>query len=171
MCHRIEVYDARDRTTSACHWTTHYWSDHWHWILQHKTKTLLNDSVCPKVHKAAAEEGTSAELTLDDVVEAEEIWIRDALSILRQDQKFPNWKSQFRLYQDECQIWRCGGWLHNADLPYPSKHPVVLPKRHSLLMLVVCSACRRVQHNEVKETITEIWQKFWIIGGEALADH
>ena len=48
---------------------------------------------------------TSAKLILGDVAEAEEeIWIRDAQSILLQDQKFPKWKLQFRLYQDECQI-------------------------------------------------------------------
>ena len=51
---------------------------------------------------------------------------------------------------------------------YSSKHPVVLPKKHKLSALIAHSAHRRVQHNGVKETLTEIRAKYWIIGGRSL---
>ena len=121
-----------------------------------------------KFPRLLRKKAVSTELTVDDVAEAEQIWIKDAQSILLQDLKFPKWKSQFCLYQDECRIWRCGGRLHNADLPFSSRHPVVLPKKHTLSTLIACSAHRRVQHNGVKETLTEIRAKFWILGGRSL---
>ena len=107
-----------------------------------------------KFTRLLRKKAASTELTLDDVAEAEDIWIRNVQLILRQDQTFPKGKSHFRLYKDECQNWRFGGRLHNGDLPFPSKHPVVLPKKHTLSTLIVGSAHRRVQHNGVKETLT-----------------
>ena len=101
-------------------------------------------------------EVTSAELTLANLSKAERLWIIDAQCSLAQDQNFPKWKAQFSLSQDDRQIWRCGGRLHNANLTYSSKHPVVLPKKHRLSALIAHSAHQRVQHNGVKETLTEI---------------
>ena len=112
---------------------------------------------------------TTAELTLDDTLEAERVWIMDAQSNMEQDRNFPKWKAQFRLFRDEFQIWRCGGRLHNTNLTFSSKHPVVLPKKHTLSALIAHSAHRRVQHNGVKETLTEIRARFWVIGGRSLA--
>ena len=65
-------------------------------------------------------------------------------------------------------MWRCGGRLHNASLTFSAKHPVVLPKKHPLLVLIARYAHRRVQHNRVKETLTEVRAKYWIIGGRSL---
>ena len=45
------------------------------------------------------------------------------------------WRIQFGLFQDDQQIWRCGGWLHNANLSFLPKHPVILPK-HALSALI-----------------------------------
>ena len=110
----------------------------------------------------------SPELTQADCSKAERLWILDAQSSVVQDQKFPRWKVQFGLFQDESQIWRCGGRLHNANLSFSSKHPVFLSKKLTLTALIARSAHQRVQHNRVKETLTEIRAKYWIVGGEVL---
>ena len=48
---------------------------------------------------------------------------------------------------------------------FSSKHPVALPKKHTLLTFIAHSAYQRVQHNEVKKTLTT---KYWITGGRSL---
>ena len=110
----------------------------------------------------------SPEITQADLSEAERLWVLDAQSCMVQDQNFPMWKIQFGLFQDESQIWRCGGRLQHANLSFSSKHPVILSKKSTLTALIAHSAHRRVQHNGVKETLTEIQAKYWVIGGRSL---
>ena len=110
----------------------------------------------------------SPELTIQDIAEAERLWILDCQSTLVKDKNFPMWETQFNLFKDDSQIIRCGGRLQNANLPFSSKHPILLNKKHYLTYLIVKNAHRRVQHNGVKETLTEVRSKYWIVGGRSL---
>ena len=85
-----------------------------------------------------------------------------------QNKNFPMWKVQFGLFKCDNQMWRCGGRLQNADLSFSAKHPILLNKRHHFRSLIVRSAHGRVQHDGVKETLTEIRAKYWIIEGRSL---
>ena len=89
----------------------------------------------------------SPELTIQDIAEAERLWILDCQSTLVKDKNFPMWETQFNLFKDDSQIIRCGGRLQNANLPFSSKHPILLNKKHYLTYLIVKNAHRRVQHN------------------------
>ena len=51
---------------------------------------------------------------------------------------------------------------------FPRKHPILLNKKHYLTYLIVKNAHERVQHNGVKETLTEVHSKYWIIRGRSL---
>ena len=82
--------------------------------------------------------------------------------------RFPTWKNQFGLFQDKRSLWRCGGRLQNADLSYSAKHPILLDGKHHHTVLVIRDAHIRVGHNGVRETLTEVRSKFWIIGGRSL---
>ena len=70
---------------------------------------------------------------------------------------FKTWQQQLGLFHDESGIWRCGGRLSNADLPFITKHPVLLDSHHHLTTLIVTDAHARVQHNGVCETLNELW--------------
>ena len=48
------------------------------------------------------------------------------------------------------------------------KYPVLLCRKHPPTSLIVRSAHEQVQHNGVKETLTEIRAKYWIIKGSSL---
>ena len=63
---------------------------------------------------------------------------------------------------------RSGGRLANADLPYSTKYPILLPRNHPLTPLIINDAHQRVLHNGVRETLTEIRRKFWIVKGRSL---
>lgn len=110
----------------------------------------------------------SSEISRPDMTRAEEMWLRESQAGLLDNQKFPIWKTQFGLFQDERKLWRCGGRIQNADLPYSAKHPILMGKKHPLAVLIIHDAHRRVQHDGVRETLTEVLSRFWIISGRSL---
>ena len=71
-------------------------------------------------------------------------------------------------YQDEQEIWRCRGRLGNADLPFNTRYPILLPKTHRFTELVVRRSHLHVLHSGAKDTLTELRSKFWIPGGRLL---
>ena len=96
-----------------------------------------------------------------------EILVREAQTSLTEHSKFQCWKQQFNLFLDPSGVWRCGGRISYAELPYSAKHPILLPKDHHLTSLIVLRAHKRVLHDGVKETLTEIRSKYWIIRGSS----
>jgi hypothetical protein len=98
----------------------------------------------------------------DDLTRAELLW-----SSLTQAKLFETWRRQFNLFADANDVWRCGERLGNADLDYSTKFPVLLSRGHHLTTLIVKDAHSRVQHNGVKETLTEVRSKYWIVKGRS----
>lgn len=107
----------------------------------------------------------SSDLVAGDLLEAELCWIREAQKSFNQEKKFSTWMHQFGLFVDSNGVWRCTGRLDNADIPAAVRHPILLPKKHSLTYLIVRDAHERIKHNGVKETLVEIRSKYWIIRG------
>ena len=114
-----------------------------------------------KTRPAVADDTASA--GLNHLQRAEIIQVRAAQVQLVQDPCF----EEFGLFSDENGVWRCGGRLSKAEIPYGVKHPILLPRQHHLTTLVVRRAHLRVLHNGVKETLTEVRSKFWIVKGRA----
>ena len=88
--------------------------------------------------------------------------------LLMRDKNFSTWKKQFGLFQDDANLWRCGGRLENADIPYATRHPILLHKNHHLTILLIENAHRRVAHDGVKETLTELRSRYWVVKGRSL---
>ena len=97
----------------------------------------------------------------NDITQAEKLWIIESQSSLMQEKLFETWKPQLNLFVDDNNIWRCGGRLGNADLAYSTRYPVLLSRKHHLTTLIVKDAHVRVQHNGIKETLTEVRSKYW----------
>ena len=107
-------------------------------------------------------------LTVNALADAELNWIRESQATLETNPKFPSWRLQFGLFKDDKKLWRCGGRLQNASIPFSAKHPILLPKEHDLTSLIVQAAHHNVLHNGVKETLCEVRSKYWIIQGRSL---
>ena len=101
-------------------------------------------------------------LTREQITVAEVLWITNAQSSLTCAKNFELQKKQFNLFKDEKGIWRCGGRLSNAEVPYTVKYPVLLPRSDPLSTLIVQEAHERVFHNGVRDTLTEVRRRFWI---------
>ena len=100
---------------------------------------------------------------------AEMLLIRKAQASLKSHKNFAMWVRQFSLFADVSGIVRCRGRIDNAlNLPYSTKYPVILPGDHYLTTLYILQAHTRVLHNRVKETLTELRPRFWVIRGKSV---
>ena len=77
------------------------------------------------------------DITAEDILEAEELWIRDIQIDLTSSAKFKNWEGEFGVFSDPNGILRCGGRLGNADLSESQKHPALLDANHHVTSLIV----------------------------------
>jgi hypothetical protein len=107
-------------------------------------------------------------LTVEIINKAEIQWILAAQSTLKREANYKKWKEQLSLFEDELGLLRCRGRLKNADIPYTVRYPLLIPKKHSLTLLLVRQAHEKVFHNGVKETLTQLRAKYWIIKGRSL---
>ena len=99
---------------------------------------------------------------------AECLWLRDVQRELVTREDFNTLRLRLDLFYDEVGIWRCGGRLSKADMPYSTKHPIILPRSHHYTLLVVRRAHNRVLHSGAKETLTEVRSKYWVVKGRAM---
>ncbi|KAL5467046.1 hypothetical protein EMCRGX_G031213 [Ephydatia muelleri] len=97
--------------------------------------------------------------------EAELLWVKCTQRTLPD---FNTLMKQFNLFEDKNGVWHCRGRLENTQGSYCSKYPVLLPKHHPLTILFVKQAHERVLHNGVKETLTEVREKYWIPSGRSV---
>lgn len=79
--------------------------------------------------------------------------------------KTPSIISQLELFQDKYGVIRCKGRLENSPMAEETKFPILLPQQGKLTELIVRKMHRNVLHNGVRETLTELHQKFWIPKG------
>lgn len=92
-------------------------------------------------------------------------WIKDCQSNLLQDSRFPTWKRNLGLFQDDSGIWRCHGRMQNSCLSVSERAPILLSKTHQLTKLIVTEAHLQVFHNGVKETLTQLRSEYWLVKG------
>ncbi|XP_046556807.1 uncharacterized protein LOC124266041 [Haliotis rubra] len=61
-------------------------------------------------------------------------------------------------------ILRVGGRIDKAELSYDSKHPIILPKNSPITEVIVRDGHKRVGHLGKNTMLSELRQKFWIVG-------
>ena len=118
--------------------------------------------------RRTTDSSTPVTLTSQEIAAAELLWASYAQTELVQQKGYEMLKGQLRLFADGKGLWRCGGRLQNADISYSAKYPILLPRNHHFTTLVVWDAHSRVCHNGVKETLTEIRSRYWIVKGRSL---
>lgn len=104
------------------------------------------------------------ELSASELKISENMWLRCVQKELKADPKFEQVKKSLGVF-DSNGLLRCGGRLKHADIPFDTKHPILLPQKHTLTELLVRKAHVEVFHNGVKETLTQLRSKFWVIKG------
>ena len=101
------------------------------------------------------------------MVKSETLWVIEAQKPIQSHRLFETKKKQLNLFLDALGVWRCGGRLHNAELDYSAKFPVLLMSGH-FTILVIQRAHLCVFHGEVKATLTELRANYWVLKSRRL---
>ena len=105
-----------------------------------------------------------------EIAEVETFWIKQA-----QAQAFTGGEKEGSLTQlnpkrDGDGLLRMDGRLRFADeLPYNTRHPILLPKDHPVTKLVIVDAHERLGRGVgVEQVLTELRSRFWIVKGRRM---
>ena len=79
--------------------------------------------------------------------------------------KYKEVRRSLSLYEDGDGLVRCHGRVDKSNLPEETKFLVLLPSHHHFTKLVVLSCHVEVMLNGVRETLTQVRSKFWIVRG------
>ena len=112
-------------------------------------------------------ERRNGELSVDELNKAERLWIREAQTGLKVDEKFSQFSNSLGLIEEE-GILRCRGRLQNSDLEYNAKYPILIPRDHRLAELIVQRCHREVHHGGVRATLSRLRTKFWVVRGRQM---
>ncbi len=108
-------------------------------------------------------------LTVDEVNQAEIFWFKRAQMESFQDDMGQKCLENLNPMKDEDGLLRVDRRLRHAELPYESKHPVILPKEHPITKLVVRSVHEQLGHGTgVEHTLCELRSRFWVLKGRRL---
>ena len=69
----------------------------------------------------------------------------------------------FNLIVDDENLIRCEGRLKHAPIPYDAKTPFLINPENYIAELLIKHIHELNKHISIKQTLTEIRQKFWII--------
>lgn len=110
-------------------------------------------------------QGFESDISATDLKEAEKCWILDVQGSLQLNKKFEAWSQEFNLFTDCDDLLRCSGRMSHAELPYATKHPILLDSNHRFTTLIIKDCHRRVMHSGVQDTLTELRSKFGLVKG------
>ena len=79
--------------------------------------------------------------------------------------KKPELVNSLNLFIDSDEILRCRGRLGNANLPYETVHPILIPKNDHVTKLLIEDRHLEVKHGGVQDTMIKLREEFWIIKG------
>ena len=105
-------------------------------------------------------------LTAEEFDNAERMWLIEIQkSSVCNLLKFKQLQKQLDLYTNESGLSRCGRRLQHANIPFGAKHPILLPEHHHLTSLIIRDCHHRVLHGGVKQTLSELRSRFWLVRG------
>ena len=102
------------------------------------------------------------------IAKGELFWVKEVQSTLYEGVRFENERKQLQLFEDSNGVWRCGGRIVNANIPYGTKYPILIPGEHYFTKLIILRCHERVFHNGVRETLAEVRAKYWIMRGRSV---
>ena len=105
------------------------------------------------------------EVSASDIKEAELLWLKEVQTSSKRNPKYESWSQEFGLFTDDKGLVTCGGRVSNAEIDYETKHPILLERSHRVTILIVEECHRKVQHNGIKETLTELRSRYWLVRG------
>ena len=133
------------------------------------------------LEKQRGTKSTLNELKAEELDAAETLWIRSTrrasfsneIELLKGKNKglHSNRVRQFALYFDDDQNVRCRGRIKNSNLHSESKNAILSPTKHSQIELLVRDIHHKVKHNGVRDTLTTIRERYYILQRRETVKH
>ena len=101
----------------------------------------------------------------EDIEQAKTLWHREIQKSFKREHKFHETTKNLDVITDEDGVFRVSGRLENAPIPFATKFPVLLPRKHHFTELVIRKSHVIVKHNGTNETLTQIRSEYWICKG------
>ena len=95
-------------------------------------------------------------LTSQEISTAEQLWLLSIQQSLPNTQNYRKFQFQLGLFVDDAGVIRSRGRLSNANLPYTTKYPALLPHNHYLTQLIIEDCHKRVNHCGAQDTLAEL---------------
>ena len=93
-------------------------------------------------------------------------WIKKNLEFM-ENKHIELLSKQLNVTRDENDLLNSTGRLENAPLPYESKIPYLIKRHHKLAELIIADIHIKLKHISIKQTLTEVHQRFWICSGRS----
>lgn len=112
-------------------------------------------------------------ITADDLYGARNVWLR-----LLQEFEFGDVNKvvndptsglrKIRPFVDNDGLMRVGGRLANADTTFDEQHPIIISGKSSITILIIRDAHERVFHGGPQNTLGNLHQQYWLLGGRRM---
>ena len=99
-----------------------------------------------------------------ELKEAKFLWVKDNQSWFDVSSN-DDLRLNLNLKKDDNGIIRSYSRLKHAKVPFDTKVPMIINKKHKLAELIVYHSHMKVLHRGVKQTLTEIRSQYWITRG------
>lgn len=103
----------------------------------------------------------------EDMIMARRLWFLEVQKDFL-DPQHDQMKRSLGVFTDTHGVYRCHGRIGNAPLPFDTKYPILLPKKHPYTALVVRHSHENVGHNKTRETLNNLRTTYWIPQGRSL---
>ncbi|KRZ66287.1 hypothetical protein T10_2980, partial [Trichinella papuae] len=127
--------------------------------------------------KTTSEGRMLRELTSGEIITAEKYWLKivqreafhDELQVLQNGRPLTmeNRLKPLDPFLDEDGLLRVGGRLRLSDFDYEVKYPIILPKKHHIVNLIIVRAHNNTLHAGSSQTLATLRQNYWILNGRA----
>ena len=71
-------------------------------------------------------------------------------------------------FLDQNNLLRVGGRLHNAYIPYDTKHPIILPKKDRFVDLLISFEHRNNFHIGANGLVAALRKKYWVVNAKTV---
>ena len=112
-------------------------------------------------------------LLVEDIEQARKFWVHSTqaesfpqeVAALKSKQHVSSKSKLVSLspFLDEHGIVRAGGRIERADIPFCSRHPIVLSPDHEFTRLIIMNFHERLKHEGVDHVRNELRQQYWIL--------
>ena len=106
-------------------------------------------------------------VTIEELRNSKNLWLRENQRHLISECDFDNLKKVLCLKKSENGLYRSMKCIINSDLPYNTRAPIILSRKHRFTELIVWNCHMTVMHMGVRQTLTELRANFWITQGRS----